>query len=108
MEQTRHEWYTPTNLATYFEVARDVMLDARVAIRNHDFDPEIPYFEEVLITHPERICSYDETKMELDCTRSEASKRDRCIRDVRFPNNGETVVTKSSSCASVACGWSSW
>ncbi len=32
-EQTRHEWYTPTNLATYFEMARDTLLDAGVAIR---------------------------------------------------------------------------
>ncbi len=68
------------NLATYFEVARDVMLDARVAARIPDYDPEIPYREQILITHPERICSYDETKMELDCTKGGAGRRDRYIR----------------------------
>ena len=80
--------YTPTNLTTYFEMARDVLFDAGGAIRNSDFDPEIPYSEEIMITHPERIRSYDETKVELDCTRAGASKRDPCIREVRFPDDG--------------------
>ncbi len=65
------------NLTTYFEVARDVLLGAGVAIRNPDYDPEVPYSEEIIITRPEWIGSYDETKMELDCTRGGAGFRDR-------------------------------
>ena len=103
LEQTRAEWYTPENLAYYFEVARDVLLDAGVAIRNPDYDPNIPYSEEIFIIHPERICSYDETKCELDCTRGGAGKKDRLVR-AGAEDDGEAVVTKSSKCASAACG----
>jgi len=53
----------------YFEVARDVLLNSGVAIVNADFDPNVPYSPEILITCPERICSCDETRMELDYTR---------------------------------------
>jgi hypothetical protein len=63
--QTRREWFTPENLATYFEVVRVVMLDVGVDVRKPDYDPEIPYSEEILITHPERIRSYDEDGVRL-------------------------------------------
>jgi hypothetical protein len=69
---------------------------------NPDFDPELPYSQELLITKPERICSYDETKVELDCTMGGKGKKDRTLR---VPNDaGTTVVTKSDTCASAVCG----
>jgi hypothetical protein len=43
-----------------------VLIDAGVAIINLDYAPTVPYSEELLITRLERICSYDETKVELD------------------------------------------
>ena len=69
LEQTRAEWHTAENLKTYFEVVKGVLLKAGVAVPHPDFDPELPYSEELLITKPERIGSYDETRVELDCTR---------------------------------------
>ncbi len=75
-----------------------------MAIRDPDLDPEIPCYKDILTTHPERICFFDETRMELDYTRFRNCKRSRRIRDIRFHPNGETAVTKSSSCASAACG----
>jgi hypothetical protein len=42
-----------------------VLLNAGVAVVNPDFDPELPYSQELMITEPARICSYDETKVEL-------------------------------------------
>jgi hypothetical protein len=63
LEQTRSELFTAENLAIYFDVARDVLLYDGVSTRNPDYDLEIPYSEEILIKHPERICSYDETKI---------------------------------------------
>jgi hypothetical protein len=39
LEQTWHEWFTEEYLATYFETARDVLLDAGVLVRNPDLDP---------------------------------------------------------------------
>ena len=53
-------------MQTYFEVSKGVLLKADVAIRNLDFDPELPYSQEILFTHPQKICPYDGTKMELD------------------------------------------
>ena len=103
LEQTRAEWNTAENLEIYFDVARDVLLDAGVVVMNHAYDPSVPYSEEIIITRPERICSYDETtRVELDCTKGGAGKRDRAIR-IPF-DDGETVVTKSDRCASAACG----
>ncbi len=40
------------NLATYFEVAKDVLLDAGVADLNPNYDPAFPYSEENIITRP--------------------------------------------------------
>jgi hypothetical protein len=61
LKHTRAEWNTPENLETYFEVAKDVLLDAGVVVCNPAYDPTVPYTEKILITRPERICYYDET-----------------------------------------------
>ena len=102
LEQTRSEWYPASNLAIYFEVSRDVLLDVGMDVRKPDYDSESPYSKKILITHRERICSYDETKTELDCTKGGAGKRDRYIRGP-IKDDGEKVVTKSSYCAFAAC-----
>ncbi len=79
-----------------------MLLKAGVAVLNPDFDPELSYSEELIITKPERICSFDETKVELDCTKGGKGKKDRTSR---VPNDdGTTVVTKSDKCASAVCG----
>ncbi len=46
-----------------------MLLKAGVAVVNPEYSPMVPYSQMILITKPERISSYDETKMELDCTR---------------------------------------
>ena len=43
LEQARREYFTPENMATSFELARDVLLDAGVVARNLDYNAEIPY-----------------------------------------------------------------
>jgi hypothetical protein len=53
-------------------------MKAGVAVVNPD--PMVPYSQEILITKPERICSYDETKMELDCTRGGKGREDKIVR----------------------------
>ena len=80
LEETRATWYTDSNLEKSFKVAKDVVLKAGVAVLNEDFDPNKPYSEEILITAPKRICSYDETRMELDCTSGANGKTDMVIR----------------------------
>lgn len=103
LEGTREDWFTPENLRDYFEVAKGVLLGAGVAIPNPDFDPDVAYSQEILITHPERISSYDETKVELDCTSGGKGKKERNIRD-GVKDDGESLVTKSDKCVTAACG----
>ena len=102
LEQTRADWYTPENLKTYFDVAKGVLIKAGVAVLNPDFDPEKPYSEELIITKPGQIGSYDETRVELDCTRGGKGKKDRTLRVQN--DDGTTVVTKSDKSASAVCG----
>jgi hypothetical protein len=74
-----------------------------VAVLNLNFNPEVAYSREILITHPERICFYDETKMELDFTRGGNGMTDRCLT-ISPSDDGIVVVTKSDKCASAVCG----
>lgn len=103
LEMTRAEWFTAENLEKYYRVAKDLLVDAGVAEINPHYDPNLEYSEEIVITHPERICSYDETKVELDCTSGGKGKTDTFIRDGRT-DDGTGVVTKTGKCASAACG----
>jgi hypothetical protein len=92
LEKTTTEWNTTENFEIYFDVSNDVLLDAGVVVCNLAYDPSPPYSEEIITARPERICFYDETRIELDCTKGGAGKRDRAIR-IPF-DDGETVVTK--------------
>ncbi len=57
LEQTRQEWLIEENLHSYFVVARDVLLNAGVAMLNPDFNPAVAYSPEIIIINPERICT---------------------------------------------------
>jgi len=103
LEKAQADWNTPENIEIYFDMAKDVLVDAGVVVRNRVYDPTVPYSEELLITRPERICSYDETKLEPDCNKVRACKRDRCIR-YGPEDDGEALVTKLERCASATCG----
>ena len=103
LEMTRHEWYTEDNLKTYYDVAVGVLLTAGVAERNPAYEPTEPFSEEILITRPDRIVSFDETRVELDCTSGGKGKTDRCLRE-SIHDDGETIVTKSNSTATAMCG----
>ena len=84
-------------------VAKDLLVDAGVVIMNPHFEPNIPYSKEIPITHPERICSYDETKMELDCNRAGRGKTDRTTRD-GDKDDDTSLLVKSSKCGTATCG----
>eukprot|EP00873_Tetraselmis_striata_P008858 jgi/Tetstr1/429122/TSEL_019084.t1 len=72
----RHEWLMEKNLADSYDVAKGVLLKAGVARVNPNFQLDVPYSLEILITHPERITSYDESKLELDCIKGGKGKGD--------------------------------
>jgi len=101
LEQTRSAWYTPETLEAYFIVARVVLINAGVVELNPNCDPNVVYTEEIIITHPERICFYDETRMEMVCTDPTKGKSDKIIK--RLGDDMTTVVTKSSKTGSACC-----
>lgn len=103
LEMARHQWYTEANLAQYYEVAKELLLKAGVAVLNREFDSEVKYSQELRIIHPERIASFDETKAEMDCTKGGKGNSDTIVR-AGMDDDGEGVVTKSSACASAVCG----
>ncbi len=81
-----------------------MILKAGVAVLKPDFDPEQPYSQEFLITHPERICSsYGKTKMELYYTKGGKGKTGT-IGKSGPAQDGIVVARKSSKCASAVCG----
>ena len=90
-------------MKTYYDVAVGVLLTAGVAERNPAYEPTEPFSEEILITRPDRIVSFDETRVELDCTSGGKGKTDRCLRE-SIHDDGETIVTKSNSTATAMCG----
>ena len=103
LEMTRHQWLTEGNLEQYFEICANVLVKAGVAERNPAFDPNKPEDEMIFITHPERIASADETKCELDCTNPGRGSADKIVR-ANCNDDGEVIVTKSNSAATIMCG----
>jgi hypothetical protein len=99
----QREWLTEQKLVDYYEVAKGVLLKVGVARVNPDFQPDVPYNQEILITHPKRITSYDETKLGMDCTKGGKGKGDMIVRACHA-DDGEGVVPKTTSCASATCG----
>eukprot|EP00873_Tetraselmis_striata_P015829 jgi/Tetstr1/436093/TSEL_002686.t1 len=55
------------------------------------------------ITHSERIFSFDETRVELDCTKSGKRKGNRIVRGGKH-DRGEGLSTKNNATATMACG----
>jgi len=103
LELTREAWYTENNLADYFDVSKDVLLNAGDAIINPNYDHTEVFSQEILIPHPERVCSYDETRLELDYTTHGKIKGDRYI-NTGENENGEVIVSRNSKTASAVCG----
>jgi hypothetical protein len=103
LEMTRAEWCTLENMDKYFDMAAKVMVRAREAEVNSNYDPTVEGSEPLFITHPELIASFDETKANLDSAEASKSNTDRCVRE-RIDGDGDYIVTKSSYCTTAVCG----
>ena len=103
LEMARHQWFTEANLITYYDIAGGVLVNAGVAHVNPDYDPNAPFSMEYIIDHPQRIASFDETRVEMDCTKGGKGNREKVIRN-GIDDDGEGVVTKSDACATACCG----
>jgi hypothetical protein len=69
---------------------------------NPNYDPTVEGSEPTFITHPGLIASFDETKVNVDSTEASKSKTDIGVC-ARIDDDGECIVTKSSSCATAVC-----
>jgi hypothetical protein len=58
-----------------FDVSNDVFLKAGVAVLNPEFNPEVPYSQEIMITHPERMSSYGKPNIWKRIARKEKEAR---------------------------------
>jgi hypothetical protein len=94
-ETTRADWYTPPNLERYYDVAADMLVDAGIARRVEGFDRTKEYAHMLIIDHPERMLSYDETAVTMDETDGTKSKTMRIITSGKG-DDGTTTATKSS------------
>ena len=99
LEMKREEWATSHNIALHYECLEKTFIDAGVAQRNPDFDPEVPNSQPILITKPERIVSFDETRLQMDMTEVGSGNQMRTVRAGK-EDTGETLAAKGGGDAS--------
>ncbi len=51
LEQTKADYNTLENMTAYYDVSKGVLLNAGVAILNPNYNPELPYSQDIMITH---------------------------------------------------------
>ena len=68
LEITRQQWATSENAAKHYEVVQEVLIRSGIAHVNVNCDPNKPYDEPIYIDKPERIISFDETRLAMDMT----------------------------------------
>ena len=95
LETVREKWCTSANIETYYNIIIDTLVEEGIAIRNPDFDPDVPYSNPITIVHPERLISYDETDASLDQSAATKAGTTRTVR-VGRGDNGQVLATKSS------------
>ena len=96
LEITRDLWSTSENVKQYYEVLEKVLLDEGIAERNPAFDPLVPFSEKLLILHPERLMSYDETAVSLDETVGSKAAKTKTVRAGRG-DEGRVAATREST-----------
>lgn len=112
LEIDRARWATAKNIGRWYEMLADALVEAGVAVRNPDYDPEAAAgttaAEPVFITSPDRIVSFDETRVEADMTHAARGKRERGLFDKHGPvesrrdvlaNKGGLAATGVGGCA---------
>jgi hypothetical protein len=85
LEIARALWTTSSNIGKHYKVLEDTLLEAGLAVVNEGFDPNKPFDEPIKITKPERIFSFDETRIQMD------------MADAKFTCNRLKIVVDKSS-----------
>jgi len=93
LEISREKWCTSANLKKHYDVLEAALLQARVAVSNPRHDPADPYSPSIILTRPERLFSFDETRLTMDCTDSNKSKGNRIVTS-GLDDRGDTLSSK--------------
>ena len=100
LEIDRARWCTAANIRDWYTMLATALVDAGVAIVNPDYDasadPESRAGQPIIITHPDRIFSFDESRVEMDMTKASKAKQERTLVDKTVPRQerNETLAAK--------------
>ena len=109
LEMARAKWFTASNVLKHYDICEQEFLEAGVAQPNPEFNPTEPLSEKIKIIKPERIFSFDETRIQMDMADAKfKSKTLKIVVDKRSTTgahdkgnpNRDVVVSKGGGDAS--------
>jgi hypothetical protein len=100
-EARRAAWAQSSYYKRHYDLVAQAAVKLNIAVWNPEFNDEDPESEKIFWTHPERVCSFDETQVALGLTKEETCGG-RTIKSARAGNKsglfdkGEVLAAKSS------------
>ena len=95
LEMDRAKWTTAEHLAAGYEVVMDAMLKCGIAVKNEDFNPDLPYDTMFYVTDPDMLFEWDQTSFTLDQTEDGKAPTEKSMV-VDANDDGECVAVKSA------------
>ncbi|KAK3270002.1 hypothetical protein CYMTET_14560 [Cymbomonas tetramitiformis] len=92
-ETDRVKWCTAKNLHQHYKVLAHTLVDAGIAVWNPDFEEDTPQSEMIHIIKPERLLSFDESRLTMDQTSTSKAKAERIVT-VDKDDVGDVVANK--------------
>lgn len=106
IEVARAKWATSKNIGEWYDMLAQVLVDLKVAVNNPSYNPDAPLgtpsgAEQVHITDPDRIISFDESRIELDMTQSSKANEERTLVEKHAPQavRNERRLPTKGACA---------
>jgi len=85
LEADRARWSTAKNVGDWYQMLAESLVDLGLAEWNADYDRDAAVgtraSELIIITKPDRVISFDETRVELDMTKASKEKRAKIVID---------------------------
>ena len=100
LEADRAKWSTARNIGEWYEMVAETLVQLKLAMWNADFDANAaagtPSSELIILTKPDRVLSFDETRVELDMTKASQEMQASTIIDKTTERStaGETIAFK--------------
>jgi hypothetical protein len=96
LEIDRARWCTASNVKEWYGMLAEALVELKVAIYNADFlddaDPSTRAGQPIIITKPDRLISFDETRVEMDMTKASKAKQERTLVDKMSPPDERNEV----------------